>query len=176
MSDPMAMAVIQRERNELVVALETARESISDLLARLAEAERERDEARKLAEEACARYNALIVEGPTLTCAFCSTSYPTGTPPTQHEALTAHIRECPKHPLRQELINTTDERDALWAIVERLQLLLPDIQLGETNATALAWHLEDGKDNAGIGQVPLAKWLHGQAEMCHQIKTAIKES
>ncbi len=38
-----------------------------------------------------------------LRCAFCDHEYPPGTPPTQHEALTAHVRECRKHPLRMEL-------------------------------------------------------------------------
>lgn len=38
-----------------------------------------------------------------LTCAFCGQKYPPGTPPTQHAALTAHIQECPTHPVRQDL-------------------------------------------------------------------------
>jgi hypothetical protein len=36
-----------------------------------------------------------------LTCAFCGHSYPPGTPPTQHAALTAHVEVCDKHPMAQ---------------------------------------------------------------------------
>lgn len=37
-----------------------------------------------------------------LTCAFCGLTYPEGTPTHKHEALTAHIRECPRHPVGGE--------------------------------------------------------------------------
>lgn len=35
-----------------------------------------------------------------LRCAFCDAEYPPDTPPTQHDALAAHIKVCPKHPMR----------------------------------------------------------------------------
>ncbi len=34
-----------------------------------------------------------------LTCAFCGQAYPDGTPTHKHEALSAHIRVCEKHPI-----------------------------------------------------------------------------
>lgn len=34
-------------------------------------------------------------------CAFCGQAYPPGTPQTQHELLSAHIRVCTKHPMRE---------------------------------------------------------------------------
>lgn len=61
----------------------------------------ERDEARRFAEEAASKYNELLAEGRVLRCAFCGEAYPPDTPPSQHEALTAHIRVCAKHPMRQ---------------------------------------------------------------------------
>lgn len=36
-----------------------------------------------------------------LRCAFCGEAYPPGTPPSQHEALTAHVYDCRAHPLGQ---------------------------------------------------------------------------
>ena len=35
-----------------------------------------------------------------LTCAYCGQAYPPGTPESNHEALSAHIQVCEKHPLR----------------------------------------------------------------------------
>jgi len=46
-----------------------------------------------------------------LTCAFCGVEYPPGTPPTQHEALTIHVWECKKHPLRKR-INELEQQAA----------------------------------------------------------------
>lgn len=40
-----------------------------------------------------------------LTCAFCGEAYPPGTPPTQHEALTAHVKVCEKHPLQHTIVD-----------------------------------------------------------------------
>ena len=76
----------------------------------------ERDEARRFGEEAARRYNESLV----LRCAFCNAEYPAGVPPTQHEALTAHVKECPRHPMR----GVEAERDALraelaQAVIER---------------------------------------------------------
>ena len=44
-----------------------------------------------------------------LTCAFCGEAYPPGTPESNHEALTAHVKICSKHPMRI----VERERDAL---------------------------------------------------------------
>ena len=63
----------------------------------------ERDQARRFAEEAAQKYNELLAEKRVLRCAFCNFEYQEGTPPTQHEALTQHIRECQSHPYRMEV-------------------------------------------------------------------------
>lgn len=47
----------------------------------------------------------------SLTCAYCGHEYPPGTPPSQAEALSAHIRVCAKHPMRE----VEAERDRLRA-------------------------------------------------------------
>lgn len=44
---------------------------------------------------------AVIENAQVLRCAFCDAKYPPGTPATQHEALTAHVKLCPKHPMRE---------------------------------------------------------------------------
>ena len=42
------------------------------------------------------------MNGPqVVTCVYCGQEYPPGTPTSQHELLTAHIKVCPKHPMRQ---------------------------------------------------------------------------
>lgn len=45
-----------------------------------------------------------LTAGPdkVLRCAFCGMPYPDGTPTHKHEALTAHIRVCPEHPIGRE--------------------------------------------------------------------------
>ena len=35
-----------------------------------------------------------------VTCAYCGQEYPDGTPTSQNEALTEHIKNCEKHPMR----------------------------------------------------------------------------
>jgi len=62
-----------------------------------------RNQARRLAEEACDRYNKLLAKtGKTghVTCAFCGHRYEDGTSESQNTRLTEHIRECQKHPIR----------------------------------------------------------------------------
>jgi len=54
-------------------------------------------EVERLNEE----WLAIIEDTRALTCVFCGMVYPPGTPPSNHEALTAHVEECPKHPMRQ---------------------------------------------------------------------------
>ena len=96
-------------------------DELSRLRASLAAVTKERDEARTLAEEACRRYNELIASGPTLTCAFCGSEYPRGTPPSQHEALTAHVLVCEKHPLRSRLaIAVQAERERCTKIADEM--------------------------------------------------------
>jgi hypothetical protein len=54
-----------------------------------------------------------MAEGNTLTCVFCGTAYPPGTPPSQHQALYEHIKVCPKHPMRAVVMVLTDLYDAV---------------------------------------------------------------
>lgn len=55
-----------------------------------------------------------------LTCAFCGQAYPEGTPTHKHEALAAHVRECPEHPVGIENRKLTAELSALRERVEEL--------------------------------------------------------
>ena len=55
---------------------------------------RERDEARDWVRR-------MTAETQILRCAFCGESYPPGTPDSNHEALTAHVKVCAKHPMRE---------------------------------------------------------------------------
>jgi len=75
-----------------------------------------RDEARAYGEDAARRYNDLLAEQRILRCAFCDAEYPPDTPPTQHAALTAHVMQCPSHPLRAEIDHLRADRDALIAL------------------------------------------------------------
>ena len=50
-------------------------------------------------------------------CAFCGTAYPPGTPDTQHALLTAHVRVCPKHPMREAEAQRDRYRAALVSLV-----------------------------------------------------------
>lgn len=77
------------------------------------------DEARSFAENAAAKYNALLEQGPTLTCAFCGQQYEKGTPPSQHQALTDHIRKCEKHPLNEDIRKLKNENDILRGLVAK---------------------------------------------------------
>lgn len=54
----------------------------------------ERDEAR-------AWVRRLTADARVLTCAYCGTAYPPGTPASNATALNEHVRACTKHPLRQ---------------------------------------------------------------------------
>ena len=67
---------------------------VHELQKRLEQAERERDEAREWVRK-------MHRDAQVLTCAFCGESYPPGTPNSGSEALTAHIKVCAKHPMRE---------------------------------------------------------------------------
>lgn len=94
------------------------REDLADVL-------KERDEARAFAEQASVAHNKLLADWQesvergrvVLTCAFCGEEYPADTPPSQHDALTAHVRVCVRHPMRA----VEQERDALAARVTALE-------------------------------------------------------
>jgi hypothetical protein len=78
----------------------------------------ERDEAREWVRR-------LTESTAELRCAFCGQVYPPGTPASNHEALTAHIKVCPKHPMR-----------ALESECERLRA--GPLDVGDRQAVALA--------------------------------------
>jgi hypothetical protein len=72
----------------------------------------------------------------TLTCAFCGLAYPEGTPTHKHEALTAHIRACPEHPIGKENRDLTSKLADAEKRVEDLELLVRacgegDLYLGD---------------------------------------------
>ena len=56
----------------------------------------ERVELERLRAERVAIQN----DSQTLTCVYCGHQYPPGTPPSNHHALTQHIRHCSKHPMK----------------------------------------------------------------------------
>jgi hypothetical protein len=102
------------------------------LLAHAAQLTRERDAARAFGEDAAARYNALIARGPVLTCAFCSWEYAAGTPASGHAALTEHVMECEKHPLRASLAEAEAAiRAARDLIEDKWDNIKPDYESGE---------------------------------------------
>lgn len=56
----------------------------------------ERDEARDWVRR-------MTNQNQTLTCVYCGMAYPPGTPTHGSDVLTAHIKVCPKHPMRRAL-------------------------------------------------------------------------
>lgn len=78
-------------------SFEDAVRKIAALEQRLAAAEQERDEARKYAEHL---YGEVSGTSRKVSCAFCQQEYSDGTPATQDQALTKHIKICKNHPMR----------------------------------------------------------------------------
>lgn len=119
----------QQERDEAAASFFEARQQIARLIG-------ERDEARQFAEMAAKKYNDFVAEcaeNTAVTCAFCGTVYPEGTPRSGHGALAEHIRVCEKHPLRA----AEADRLALRARVDALETALealtgPEIDLAGT--------------------------------------------
>lgn len=54
----------------------------------------------------------------TLRCAFCGAAHPPGTPDSQHDLLSAHIRVCERHPMREVEAESARLRAALQAIAD----------------------------------------------------------
>ncbi len=95
---------VDDEDGDMVVPADFARRlaaQLRDANARAERLQRERDEARSFAEKTAEKYNELLADNRILRCAFCNAEYPPGTPPTQHNTLTAHVRVCEKHPMRE---------------------------------------------------------------------------
>ena len=65
-----------------------------------------------------------------VTCVYCGHEYPNGTPTSQNEKLTEHIRVCEKHPMRaieQQLATANIEN-------EKLRREIAELRRGEGNA------------------------------------------
>lgn len=87
------------------------------LHALLLRADSEREEARSWVRR-------LTNTDRVLTCAFCGVAYPPGTSNSNSDALTDHIRTCPKHPMRE----AESEIAKLHAEIARMQRRARDLQ------------------------------------------------
>jgi hypothetical protein len=93
-------------QEEQAVAVSWIRESVkvkaqvATLEQELSEREQQLAEARTFGEAAAEKYNALLAERQSVTCAFCGQEYPQGTPRHGDGALTEHIATCEQHPMR----------------------------------------------------------------------------
>lgn len=79
---------------EALGQIERLKDPVDGLEAKLVERTAEREEAREWVRR-------LTSTTRVLTCAFCGMAYPPGTPESNDAALTAHVRVCPKHPMRE---------------------------------------------------------------------------
>ena len=52
-----------------------------------------------------------------VTCVYCGYEYPDGTPTSQNELLTAHIKVCEKHPMREAEKKIELLRNALVGLI-----------------------------------------------------------
>jgi len=95
---------------------------IAALESALAEAQRERDEARAYGERL---YAECTGNARDVACAFCSEKFAEGTPRSQNETLTAHVKVCAKHPMR-DVERERDEAREEAAESERLYRALYD--------------------------------------------------
>ena len=57
-----------------------------------------------------------------LTCVYCGEAYPPGSPTHGAEVLTAHVRVCAKHPMREVESEVRRLREATRAAVERMKV------------------------------------------------------
>lgn len=75
--------------------------------------------ARELAEAAWdAARQDMQNNSQQLTCVFCGHVYPPGTPPSNHDALRAHIKECKKHPLYQVMVALKNLLDSVVEVTD----------------------------------------------------------
>ncbi len=131
------MAFIEEARLDLPDALreiERLTDPVDGLEAKLVERTAEREEAREWVRR-------LTREQRVLTCAFCGAEYPPGTPESNDAALTAHVRVCPKHPMREteaEVSRLTDALDTAETCRESLRKGLEQAseQIAEMTAEA----------------------------------------
>lgn len=52
-----------------------------------------------------------------VTCVYCGQEYPQDTPEWNNDVLTAHIKVCPKHPLRKAVLDVALLRKALAGLI-----------------------------------------------------------
>lgn len=108
------------------------RERAEWLASECARLETERDEAREFGEKAAKLYNDSL----TLTCAFCGVAYKEGTPASRHDDLTAHVKVCDKHPMR----DGEKRRERLEAALRKYGRHLSDTDVGRQNECAKYVH------------------------------------
>lgn len=108
--------------------VERLREASIQTVKELAEARRERDEARTFGELASAEYHKLVEETKRVWCAYCGAEYPEGTPRHGDGALAEHIRVCPEHPMRR-----------VEAALKVALTALPDSRTGGPEGTGYRW-------------------------------------
>ena len=65
---------------------------------------------------------SLPVREPVLTCVFCGTEYPQGTPAHGDQVLIDHIRVCEKHPLRRAEADRKLLLDAAFEVLDESEL------------------------------------------------------
>lgn len=81
-------------------------------------------------------------------CAYCGMKYPRGTPKFDNPALTAHIKVCPKHPMRLAEV----ELERLRGVEKAAQALLADVHRrypGEVLRCPFMQALEDALNDKG---------------------------
>lgn len=79
----------------------------------------------KLSDENEARFkNWTAAQSPSapcspsvVTCVYCGHEYPDGTPTAKHNLLTAHIKVCEKHPMREAEARIERLRKALAGLI-----------------------------------------------------------
>ncbi len=86
-------------------------------------ADHARDIARLTAErdEARAWVRRLTATERVLTCVYCGEAYPPGTPDHGADVLTAHVRTCAKHPMREAEAEVERLRDLLVKAIGHLE-------------------------------------------------------
>lgn len=94
-SERLLGAAVKQLSKARVAGLER---ELTELRTVLAQVQGERDQARKYGEEMYKRELASCKE---TFCAYCGSKYPSGTPLHGGKALTAHIKICDKHPMRE---------------------------------------------------------------------------
>ena len=133
-SGHVAAENVEQKAEEMRKEIERLTDPVDGLEAKLVERTAEREEARDWVRR-------LTREQRVLTCAFCGAEYPPGTPESNDAALTAHVRVCPKHPMREteaEVSRLTDALDTAETCRESLRKGLEQAseQIAEMTAEA----------------------------------------